>query len=164
MLPGEIFQEQLQKYNFDELARCESNGRRRMRLLALAHLKEGKSYSDVARALRVSRHGVMRWMHWFSSGGVERLAGVAHHWSTQRLPKSQEEAFRVAVEQLQVGRNGGRIRGEDIRQLLSEQFHIQYSLGGVYHVLERLKIVWISARSIHSQANPLAQAEFKKKL
>jgi transposase len=82
--------------------------------------------------------------------------------STQKLPKAQEEAFRYAVEQMQVGRDGGRIRGEDIRQLLPEQFHIEYSLDGMYHLLKRLGMVWISACSANSKADLLAQLEFKK--
>ena len=80
---------QLQSYDFDRLARKEKDGRRRLRLIALAHLKDGKSYIGVAAALRVTRHAVMRWVQWFSAGGVARLAGLPHDWSTaSALPKS----------------------------------------------------------------------------
>ena len=41
----------------------------------------------------------MRWVQWFTAGGVARLAGMPHDWSTQRLAKEYEEAFRQAVEQ-----------------------------------------------------------------
>ena len=115
---------------------------------------------------RTTRHAVMRWVRWFAQGGMERLAGVPHTWSTQKLPKAQEEAFRQRIEQMQAERGGGRMRGEDIRQILREQlreqFHVHYSLRGVYRLLERLKLVWISIRSIHPDADPLVQAEFKK--
>ena len=47
-------------------------------------------------------------------------------------PKTQEEAFRQAVEQLQDRRGGGRVRGEDIRHLLDEQFGGVSTLNGVY--------------------------------
>jgi transposase len=104
----------------------------------------------------------MRWLNWFACGGVDRLAGTPHYWSTQRLPKAQEEAFRQAVEQLQDSRGGGRVRGEDIRQLLSEQFAVSYSLNGVYDLLKRLDMAWISARSISPHADPVKQAEFQK--
>jgi transposase len=156
--------QQLHRYNFDLLARQEPNGRRRMRCVALAHLKDGKNFTEVANALRVTRHAVMRWLKWFANGGVDRLAGVPHYWSTQRLPKAQEEAFRKAVEQLQHSRGGGRVRGEDIRQLLAEQFAVTYSLNGVYDLLKRLDMVWISARSVSPHADPVKQAEFKKNL
>jgi transposase len=164
MLSREMLQEELQKYDFDRLARREPNGRRRIRLLALAHLKEGRNHVETAQALRTTRHAVMRWMQWFAAGGMNRLAGVPHTWSTQRLPPAQEEAFRQAVERLQAERGGGRLRGEDIRQLLDEQFHVHYSRDSVYRLLKRLKIVWISVRSINPDTEPAAQAEFKKKL
>jgi transposase len=157
MVTDETLQ-QLQRYNFDLLARQELNGQRRMRYIALAHLKDGKNFTEVADALRVTRHSVMRWLKWFACGGVDRLAG------TQRLPKTQEEAFRQAVEQLQDRRGGGRVRGEDIRQLLSEQFAVAYSLNGVYDLLKRLDMAWISARSISPHADPAKQAAFKKNL
>ena len=43
--------DQLQPYDFD----------------CLAHLKDGKSYLEVAAALRVTRHAVMRWVQWFTA-------------------------------------------------------------------------------------------------
>ena len=133
-------------------------------MIALAHLKDGKSYTEVAAALRVTRHAVMRWVQWFSAGGVARLSGMPHDWSTQRLAKEHEEAFRQAVEQLQCERGGGRVRGEDIRQLLTRQFGVAHSLNGVYDLLKRLGLVWISARAVSSYAGPVAQAGFKKTL
>ena len=87
-----------------------------------------------------------------------------HDWSTQRLAKEQEEAFRQAARQLQRERGGGRVRGEDIRQLLVRQFGVAYSLNGGYDLLKRLGLVWISARAVSSYAGPGAQTEFKKKL
>ena len=49
------------------------------------------------------------------------------------------------MEQLQDSRGGGSVRGEDIRQLLSKQFAMAYSLNGVYDLLKRLDMAWISA-------------------
>ena len=49
---------QLQKYNFDLLARQEPSGRRRLRYMALAHIKDGKSASETALALRVTPRAV----------------------------------------------------------------------------------------------------------
>lgn len=65
------------------------------------------------------------------------MAGIPHYWGTQRLPKAREEAFRQAVEQLQDRRGGWGVRGEDIRQLLAEQFGMAYALNGVYESLRR---------------------------
>ena len=66
------------------------------------------------------------------------------------------------MEALQRTRGGGRVRGEEIRQLLSAQFGVAYSLNGVYDRMKRLNMAWISARAISPYADPVAQAEFKK--
>lgn len=54
------------------------------------------------------------------------------------------------------------MRREDMRQLLAEQFGVDYTLNGVYELLKRLDMTWVSARSVSPQANPLKQAAFKK--
>jgi transposase len=83
---------------------------------------------------------------------------------TQRLEYSHDVSFRQAVEIVLCCRGGGRVRGEDIRQLLAEQFAVTYSLNGVYDLLKRLDMAWISARSVSPHADPVKQAEFKKNL
>ena len=129
MLSREMLQEELQKHDFDQLACQELNGWR-IRLLTLAHLKEGRTHVETAQALRTTRHAVKRWMQWFALGGMKRLSGVPHAWRTQRLSHAQQKAFRQAVARLQVERGGGRVHGEDIRQLLDEQFE----LGRVFRI------------------------------
>lgn len=46
--------------------------------------------------------------------------------------------------------------------MLAEQFGVTYTLNGVYELLKRLDMAWISARSVSPNANPNKQAEFKK--
>jgi hypothetical protein len=67
---------QLQKYNFDLLARQEPSGRRRLRYIALAHIKDGKSSTETAQALRVTPRAVTKWLKWFIDEGVDRLEGI----------------------------------------------------------------------------------------
>lgn len=133
MVSWDKLNEQLQAFDFDALAHRQANAQRRLRLLGLAHLKEGKSYVAVAQSLRVTRHAVMRWADWFATDGIERLSGVPQGGRPPRLGKAQQEAVRRAIEQAQDARGGGRILREEIRQLLREQFHVDYSLNGVYH-------------------------------
>jgi hypothetical protein len=61
MVSRDKLDERLQEFDFDSLARKQSDARRRLRLLGLTHLKEGKSYVAVTQSLRVTRHAVMRW-------------------------------------------------------------------------------------------------------
>lgn len=56
------------------------------------------------------------------------------------------------------------MRGEDIRQLLVEQFGVTYTLNGLSKLLKRLDMVWVSARPVSPNANRAGRAEFQKKL
>jgi hypothetical protein len=69
---------QLQKYNFDLLAHQEPSGRRRLRYIALAHIKDGKSPTETALTLRVTPRAVTRWLKWFIDEGLDRVAGIPH--------------------------------------------------------------------------------------
>lgn len=68
---------QLQEFDFDSLACKQPDAQRRLRLLGLAHLKEGKGYVAVAQSLRVTRHAAMRWVNGFAADGIARLPGSA---------------------------------------------------------------------------------------
>lgn len=63
----------LQKYNFGLLARQEPSGRRRLRYMPLAHIKDGKSASETALALCVTSRAVTQWLKWFVDEGLDRL-------------------------------------------------------------------------------------------
>jgi hypothetical protein len=70
---------QLQKYNFDLLARQEPSGRRRLRYIALAHIKHGKSSTETAQVLRLTPRAVSQWLKWFIDEGLDRLEGISHY-------------------------------------------------------------------------------------
>jgi len=63
---------------------------------------------------------------------------------------------------MQEQRNGGRLRGEDIRLLLKEHFQCDYTLNDVYDLLKALGMSWISSRSRHPKQDIQTQEDFKK--
>ena len=54
----------------------ETNARKRMRFLALAHFQEGHSRTDIATAFKVSRTSVNKWVSNFLLHGVAGLDSV----------------------------------------------------------------------------------------
>jgi len=50
---------------FTALAKRETNARKKLRLLALAHLKDGMNRATVARILKVSNGTVSKWVALF---------------------------------------------------------------------------------------------------
>jgi transposase len=151
-----------QAYEFAALARSELDGRVRLRLLALAHLQEAKTPVEVATLVKVHEKPVVTWLRRFRRAGLAGLQEQPGRGAKQRLAKAQEPGFKAALQAAQAHRSGGRVTGEDMRQLLVEQFGVRYSLNGVYAWLARLRLVWITARSTHPQHDALAQEAFKK--
>ena len=72
---------QLQKYNFDLLAHQEPSGRQRLRYIALAHIKDGKTPTETTLALGMTPRAVTHRLKWFFDEGsttwpVYRITGV----------------------------------------------------------------------------------------
>lgn len=152
--------EELQPYNFKQMAKRSTNPREKIRLLAFAHIQDGKPIQEVAEAVKVSRNAVYVWLKKFRQEG---LIGLKEKGGRGAKPKiSDSEAFRNAVLELQKGRSGGRIKGQDVLDMMKSKFGVTCTKRSAYNHLKRANLVWVSARSQHPNADPLKQEEFKK--
>ena len=57
--------------DFKSLIAKETNGRMRVRLMALSHIKEGANNSQTARNLHISRRIVNEWVKIFYEQGLQ---------------------------------------------------------------------------------------------
>jgi transposase len=153
----------LEEVKFLDLYKKEANPRVRVRFLAMQHKKEGKNFVEIADILKISRHAVMDWHNWFLEEGVDGLYDEQRSGRRPKLARKDEKKFLDELEKIQNEKGGGRITGDDIRIMLKEKFNAEYITNGVYELLKRLNIVWITGRSIHPKADKEAQEEFKKK-
>jgi len=154
--------EGIEQYDFDKLAKTEGSPRERRRFLAFAHLREGKTFTAVAAAVRVKLRSLMRWVKRFKTEGFEGLKDKPGRGLKPFLPSEDQAAFREAVLELQEKRTGGRVRGRDVLELMRTKYGIDPSLSTVYNTLKRADLVWITGRSIHPKADLEAQEAFKK--
>ena len=152
----------IEQYDFDKLAKTEGNARERRRYVAFAHMREGKTFTDAALAVRVKLRTLMNWVKQFRTEGLEGLKDQPGRGAKPFLSVEQRSAFRQAVLELQENRKGGRIRGSDILELMKTKFGVEPSLRTVYDTLKQAELVWITGRSIHPKADLEAQEAFKK--
>jgi transposase len=152
----------LAETDFFQLAKRESNPRTRIRLLALGHLRAGKTKLEVIDMFQIVFPTLRQWLLRFIAEGVNGLREKEGKGRKRKLSAEKEEEFRQQIEYLQKSRKGGRVRGQDVQVLLKEKFCINHALPSVYHVLERCGLSWISARSKHPKSDPGTQEDFKK--
>jgi transposase len=139
---------ELPQEDMEELYAKSNDTKVKLRLLTLLQLKAGKTIKEASGIFKVHRDTIRNWIKRSSSG----LSGLANQPMTGRKPKlkkESEEAFKTAFKEASNKRVGGRLTGQDIREMLAKDFNAVYSLTGVYRLLKRLKLVWITSRSIH---------------
>ena len=104
-------------------------------------------------------------MKMYNEGGIDKVLSIREaRGRKDRIEASKKEEFNQFVIQLQKDRSGGRIIGEDIVNMIKEKYKESYSVSGVYKLLKRMGMSWVSGRSVHTRSDPEVQGAFKKKL
>ncbi len=154
--------EELQKHDFEKLAKHSAHPREKIRLLAFAHLKDGKSVQETAKAVKTCRNALYIWLKNFREQGLNGLKEKGGRGAKPKISMLESEAFRNAVLELQKGRSGGRVKGQDVLDMMKSKFGVSCTKRSAYNHLKRANLVWVSARSQHPNADPIKQEEFKK--
>nr|WP_087035576.1 IS630 family transposase [Oceanisphaera profunda] len=148
--------------DFVALAKAETNARKRMRLLALAHFQEGHSRTDIARFLKVNRNSVNRWVANFLLHGLAGLDSVRPSGRPTHLTTEQLSQLSDYIDQQSRDTSGGRLQGLDIQAYIEKEFGVSYQIANIYRLVHQLGFSWITSRSRHPKRDELAQDLFKK--
>lgn len=154
--------QQIQEYDFKAEYKRERNSLIKIKFQALHHLQSGKLLKDVADIVLYDEQAVRSWVRRFVEFDYEGLIEKTGRGQKPRLPKDKEEQFKDALDKLHEDKNGGRVSVEDIQILLSEKFDCNYSRSGIYTLLDRINIVWISGRSKYPKHSDDAIESFKE--
>ena len=88
----------LDQHDFDKLAKSpKSSVREKLRFLALAHIKEGSPFFEVAKMLRVRPRTMSSWVRKFREKGVGGLRDQYRGGAQLLLPDSKYGEFRGSV-------------------------------------------------------------------
>ena len=152
------------KEDFLEMAKKEPKAKVYIRLLALHHVQEKKSYSQISQLLKVSTRSIQGWVKRYALKGIEGLQSQTGQGRKHALTEKEAARFKEVFLETQELKAGGRLTGEDARQLLEQLFSRTYSLKTAYRTLHRVGLSWITGRDIHPDCNAQEQEEFKKTL
>ena len=156
------YKESVKGFDFLAAYRLEHQGRVKIRLQALHHFQSGKTIQDVADIVLADVKTVRRWIQRFVDYDYEGLLEEEGRGRKPRLPPEKEEEFKEVLDSEQEKLKGGSLNAQRIQKILLEKFDCSYSISGVYALLDRIGVVWISARSIHPKSNEEAIELFKE--
>lgn len=148
--------------NFQKMARVESCPRVRERLLGIHNLMLGKNRIEAARSVGRNPEWLRSWVLRYEESGPEGLADRAKSGQPKFLTDEQESKLVKDIIKLQDDRDGGRITAEEIRQYIIAEYKVEYKSRGVYDLLYRLGLSWVSSRSKHPKADKEKQKSFKQ--
>ena len=152
-----------EKDDFKALYKTHGQQKQGVRILALRYIQEGKSIKDTAALLFKTQYTIREWIRLYEEGGRDGLMSIrSGRGRNSKLSPQEEAPLKDEITRLTASLKGGRLRAEDIKQLIESKFKIKYGLSGIYPLLHRLGYAWITARSIHPKADKSRQDAFKK--
>jgi transposase len=146
------------------LARHERDGRVSARLLALANALEGIPREEAARLAGMTGQTLGDWVHRYNAEGVAGLRDHRRAGRRCRLDEGHQAALKALVLRgPDPKRDGCRTwRARDLCRVVEQRFHAHYSQSGMLRLLHALELSWQKPRPAHPEADPKAQARFKK--
>ena len=134
----------------------------KMRLLALAHFKDGRSRTEIAKFLKVSRTSVNKWVSIYLNEGIEGLKEKPRSGRPAFLSVAQQKQLAQFINQRASNDDGGRLIGADIHSYIEKEFNKTYHTDSIYYLLKKMGFSWITSRSRHPKHDKQAQECFKK--
>ena len=152
----------LNNTDFRKLASQQKTIQMKMRLLALAHFKDGHSRTQIAKYLKVSRTSVNKWVQLFLEEGFEGLKEKPRSGRPAFLTEEQQNQLSEYIKKESESSVGGRLVGSDIHSYIVKHFDKHYHPNSIYYLLEHMGFSWITSRSKHPKQSQKIQDDFKK--
>jgi transposase len=150
----------------DELqrrAKAVAAKRVRVRYQAVILAAQGRSATEVARALGCSARAVQNWVARYNRGGPPALAERPHTGRRPRLVGPELLRFQERLEAGPTPEDGiCTFYGRDLRRILEQEFGVLLSLQAVYDLLHRHGFTSLMPRPQHEGADEELQAIFKE--
>lgn len=133
---------------FYDYYKNERRGPAKIRLLAMHHLQQGHSLSDVSAFIGDTDQSIREWVNWYVKGGLPYLQSKSfNRGRKKKLSSHQEVALKEEILKLKEARFGGKVTGNDVRCLIKSIWGIHFATGSIYTVLRRLNLLALTKNS-----------------
>jgi transposase len=135
-----------------------------LRILAIAHVLEGRGRREAAQACGMDRQTLRDWVHRYNEAGIEGLADRHRSGRPACLTKAEQAEVAGWVEQGADLATDGVVcfRRCDLRDRIAGRFGVYLHERSVGKLLRQLNFRRLSVRPLHPKTDLAAQETFKK--
>ena len=152
------------KYDYVDLYRKELNHKNKIRLLSMAHLKDGMSLQTTGKILKTPWHTIQTWLQNFRKYGLNGLYIKSTRYKAPKITNEIRSWIGEFMEKLYSSEVGGCMTGKQLLLIVKNHFNVECCLQTIYNVLHSLNLSWISCRSKHPKSDVEVQQLYKKTL
>jgi transposase len=124
------------------------------RLKTILLLDEGLSYKEISRVLFLNDSTIRRYEKNYLDGGIECLLTDNYKGGFGFLSPRQEEELKNHLAE------NTFLSCKEVMSYIKAEYKINYSIGGVLHLLKRLGFVYKKPKQIPGKSDKKAQEEF----
>lgn len=121
--------------DFNALARKQKSMQIKIHLLALAHFQDGKSRTQIAQFLKVSRTSLNKWVSLYLSEGLDGLQEKPRTGRPSFLSAKQRAQLADYIEKKATSEQGGRLIGKAMYKLTVSMLYLYGSSPNVVEIL-----------------------------
>lgn len=153
-------------YDHDYIAlyKKEANSRNKIRLLAMANIKDGMGIQETSNAIKTPFKTIQGWLSKFREKGLSGLYVKTTKYKPPKITKEIKCWISDFMQKLYSNSVGGSVTGSELHVLVQQHFNIKCCLQTIYNTLHSLGLSWISCRSKHPKSDKEVQELYKKTL
>ena len=134
------------------------------RLQAVLGALEGETAEALVPRVQLSKRVLCGWVSRYNREGLAGLEDRPGRGRKGALTAKQEQQLQARIRAGATADDGVcTLRGEDVRQILADEFGVVRQLQATYNLLHKLGFSVLRPRPQHPDADPEAQEAFKKK-
>ena len=149
-------------YDFIKMSKKEKNPKNKIRLIAMAHIKAGKTLQEISQMLIVHWKTIQTWLRNFRNSGINGLYLKVKRIKPNKLSKQAEQWVIGFLTMLGSCETGGFITGKQLQSIIKKEFSVTCCLQTIYNTLHRLRFSWITSRSKHPKSDSDIQELYTK--
>lgn len=134
------------------------------RIRAIVFALKGSTDVEISDRLGYSTTWVKKWVRRYKDFGLDGLCDQARPGAPSKLTEDQ---IMKLYEKVLTGPRAeellSRYRISDLKEIISRDWKIDYSISGLHSVMKRMKLSHVTPRPQHPKNDPLVMEEWKKK-